>query len=150
MYADSNEDSLDMVTELLRLSNIEVIGARTVTEAWRLFLNERLDAILLATQFPDGSGIELCRRIQSEQQPVPSIFYSGNAYAADIEKGLSAGAKAYVTKPNSDELVRAILSAVDDIKQAFMPQLSAPVNRTKATGPYSTLRSKKPKFATLA
>lgn len=124
MYADSNEDSLEMVTELLRFSNIDVIGARTVREAWRLFLNERLDIILLGTQFPDGNGFDLCRRIQLEQHPVPAIFYSGKAYPADTIQGLSAGAVAYISKPNSDQLFAAIMTAVEKTMQTSAPTIA--------------------------
>ena len=38
----------------------------------------------------------------------PIIFYSAAAYESDKEEGLSAGAQAYVIKPEIDELLTTI------------------------------------------
>jgi Response regulators consisting of a CheY-like receiver domain and a winged-helix DNA-binding domain len=48
---------------------------------------------------PDGSGVELCRRVRKFNQRTPIIFYSGLAYETDITKALAAGAQAYLVKP---------------------------------------------------
>jgi len=48
---------------------------------------------------PDGSGVELCRRVRKFNQQTPIIFYSGLAYEADIRKAFAAGAQAYLVKP---------------------------------------------------
>jgi CheY-like chemotaxis protein len=41
------------------------------------------------------------------------MFYSGAAYEADIQKGLDAGAQAYVVKPDFDHLKETIDRLID-------------------------------------
>ena len=58
-----------------------------------------VDLYLLDTRLPDGSGIDLCRQIRSEDLYSPIIFYSGEARPEMIEEAMKAGAQAYLKKP---------------------------------------------------
>ncbi|HVE55446.1 MAG TPA: response regulator [Pyrinomonadaceae bacterium] len=112
LYADDNEDSCLMVGVLLEISGIEITAARSVAEAWRLAQTEHFDLYLLDVRFPDGDGLELCRILREYDQHTPILFYSGNAYEADKQKGLAAGANAYLTKPYVNNLADTIKSAI--------------------------------------
>jgi FOG: CheY-like receiver len=57
------------------------------------------DLFIFDSMLPDGSGVELCRRVRKFNQRTPIIFYSGLAYETDITKALAAGAQAYLVKP---------------------------------------------------
>ncbi|MGI9034736.1 MAG: response regulator transcription factor [Pyrinomonadaceae bacterium] len=109
LYAEDNEDASYMMTVLLGLSEIKIIAAKNVAEAWRLARAEHFDLYLLDSRFPDGDGFELCRRLREHAPPTPILFYSGDARETDKQKGLAAGADAYLVKPNSDEIVSTIL-----------------------------------------
>ena len=108
LYADDHEDTCEMVTATLKFSDIEVTSAKTVAEAWRLAQTEYFDLYLLEIRFPDGDGLELCRRLRECAPHTPIIFYSGFAYEADKKSGLAAGANAYLAKPYTDELAEII------------------------------------------
>jgi CheY-like chemotaxis protein len=108
LYADDNEDACLMISTLLAFSNIETTSAHTIDEALRLARAELFDLYLLDTQFPEGSGLELCRQLRQSNPSIPIIFYSGNAYEADKAKGFAAGAAAYLVKPNSEGIAPAI------------------------------------------
>jgi len=112
LYADDNEDACLMMSVLLELVNIEVVAAGTVAEAWRLSQTEHFDLYLLDVRFPDGDGLELCRRLHEDAPRTPIIFYSGDAYETDRQKGLAAGAVGYLTKPHINDLAEMILMAI--------------------------------------
>ena len=107
LCVDDNEDTGFMLSHLLGLE-YEVTTATSVAEAIRLVGNERFDLYVLDNRFHDGTGVELCRKIRATDRQTPIIFYSGAAYESDKEAGLAAGAQAYVTKPEIDELLTTI------------------------------------------
>lgn len=119
LYADDNEDSCLMVSILLEISGIEVIAAISVAEAWRLAQIEHFDLYLLDVRFPEGNGLELCRKLREHDLHTPIIFYSGNAYETDKQKGLAAGANAYLTKPFVNNLADTIQSAITISKRNY-------------------------------
>lgn len=112
LYADNNDDDCLMISIMLGFSDIKVTGANTVAETWRLAQIEKFDLYLLDSRFPDGDGLDLCRRLRQFAPHTPIVFYSGNAYKTDVQKGLAAGADAYLVKPNSDEIVSTIFQLI--------------------------------------
>lgn len=115
LYAEDDKDARDMLSALLGFSDIDVSFARSVEEAFQLAQNERFDLYLLDSGFPDGSGLELCRQLREFNQQTPIVFYSGDAYETDKQKGLAAGANAYLVKPDSDTIVETIFRLIPQI-----------------------------------
>lgn len=113
LYAEDNEDSCFMVSVMCELSGIEVVTAMTVNEAWATAQSEHFDLYLLDSRFPDGDGLELCRRLRSFAPRTPILIYSGNTYEADKRNGLAAGANDYLTKPYMADLAVTILHAIE-------------------------------------
>lgn len=58
------------------------------------------------------TGAELCRHIRESRPGAKVIFYSGAAFDEDRERGLAAGACAYVNKPEVEGLVEAVKRAL--------------------------------------
>jgi DNA-binding response OmpR family regulator len=113
LYAEDDQDSRDLVVMMCRLSGIEVVTTETVAEAWQLARSKRFELYLLDTRFPDGDGLELCRRLRSFAPRIPILIYSGNAYEADKKKGLAAGANDYLTKPFMGNLAETIRQNIE-------------------------------------
>ncbi len=113
LYAEDNEDASEMTSILLRFSEIKTTVAKTTAEAWRLAKGERFDLYLLDSDFPDGDGLELCRRLRRYASRTPIFFYSGKTNETDQKNGLAAGADEYLTKPNFDNLAEKILRSVE-------------------------------------
>ena len=105
LYVDDHEDTSFMLTHLLGQSDYEVVTAPSVERALELIREEKFDLYVLDKRLPDGSGLDLCRRLNELTPDVPVIFYSGDAYELHRQQGIDAGADAYVTKPNVDKLV---------------------------------------------
>jgi len=75
--------------------------------------NEQPDLIVLDLMLPRMSGLELCRRLRTEDVRVPVLMLTARGEEADRVRGLDLGGDDYVTKPFSvPELmarVRALL-----------------------------------------
>lgn len=117
LYAEDNEDACFMISVLLGFSDIKVTAAGTIREALFLSQTEHFDLYLLDSRFPDGSGLDLCRRLRKTAPRTPILFYSGAALESDKQNGLLAGADAYLTKPHINELDTTILRYVNFSKK---------------------------------
>ncbi len=113
LYAEDNEDSRELVSVQCELSGIKVVTAQTVGEAWRTAQNEFFNLYLLDSRFPDGDGLDLCRRLRSLAPLSPILFYSGDAYEAHKQNGLAAGANGYLTKPYMADLAETISETIE-------------------------------------
>jgi two-component system response regulator CpxR len=96
---EDDQDTCEMLTIALQPAGYEVISAHTATEALRKASIGDFAALLLDTNLPDISGIELCKQIRSFDNATPIIFYSGEARPEMIEEAMKAGAQAYLKKP---------------------------------------------------
>ena len=114
LYVDDHEDTSFMLTYLLGQSDYEVVTASSIAEALNRLEKEKFDLYVLDKRLPDGSGLDLCRKLNRATPDIPVIFYTGDAYALHREEGLCAGAEAYVAKPNIDELVATVNECLAD------------------------------------
>ena len=105
LYVDDHEDTSFMLTHLLGQSDYEVATAQSMRSALELIKEKKFDLYVLDKRLPDGSGLELCRRLNQATPGVPIIFYSGDAYELHRQQGLAAGADAYVIKPDIEGLI---------------------------------------------
>ena len=94
----------------LSFAGEKVVQAFCVKEAEGLF-DDSIDLVILDVNLPDGSGLELCRKIRQSSQ-VPIIFLTANDLEIDIVTGLESGADDYITKPFSLAVLRARVNAV--------------------------------------
>jgi len=118
LYVEDHEDTRELITIVLRQRDFEVANANTVDLGVRLASEERFDLYLLDSWLPDGSGLDLCRRIRKFDQVTPILFYSAAAYEADKNMALSAGAQAYLIKPSqTSELCDLVSSLIDKANQ---------------------------------
>ena len=108
LYVDDHEDTSFMLTHLLGQSDYKVTTADSISRALELVGKEKFDLYVLDKRLPDGSGLELCRRLNEVTPEGPIIFYTGDAYQLQRQEGLAAGADAYVTKPDIDELIQKV------------------------------------------
>ena len=100
------EDEPNIVTSLeflMRQCDYEVRVARNGEEALQLAREFRPDVLLLDVMMPLKSGFEVCRTIRASPElgPVRILMLSARGRQAEIDRGLSLGADAYVTKPFS-------------------------------------------------
>lgn len=108
LCVDDHRDTSEMLQLLLAEEDYEVYTAATVEEACSLALDLQFDLYVLDKRLPDGTGLELCEKLNEITPGVPCIFYSGDAYEIHRREALAAGAAAYVAKPNIEGLIAAV------------------------------------------
>ena len=117
LYAEDDEDNRVLVRTMCELSGIEAVTTGSIAEAWQSAQSEHFDLYLLELRFPDGDGLELCRRLRKHSPQTPILIYSACAYEADKKKGLAAGADDYLIKPYLGDLTATIRQNIEQTKQ---------------------------------
>ena len=112
LSVDDDVDACEMLRILLKTEQIDVTCVQSAAAAWPKIKTERFDLYLLDAWLPDIDGFELCRQIRVNDPTTPILFYSGAAYNADKEKGIAAGANAYVTKPDVSGLMKTMVDLI--------------------------------------
>jgi CheY-like chemotaxis protein len=108
LCVDDHQDTSEMLELLLSQEDYEVVTALSMEEALELSRREPFDLYVLDKRLPDGSGLELCGKLNQLTPGVPCIFYTGDAYEIHRQEALRAGADAFVAKPDIDALIEAV------------------------------------------
>jgi DNA-binding response OmpR family regulator len=108
LIIDDHADTADMLKILLGEEDYEVTTTATMQEALSLAATKEFDLYVLDKRLPDGSGVELCTKLNQITPAVPCIFYTGDAYAIHRVEAMAAGADAYVAKPDVEGLIENI------------------------------------------
>ena len=103
MLADDEPNIILSLEFLFRKNNLHVWIARNGNEAKEIIENQQLDLLILDIMMPDLDGYELCALARSldHQAKAKIVFLSAKSKESDIQKGLTLGADAYITKPIS-------------------------------------------------
>ena len=108
LFIDDHEDTSQMLTLLLGEEDYEVLTAKSIQEALDLATSQSFDLYVLDKHLPDGSGLELCTKLNEITPGVPCIFYTGDAYDIHRLEAMAAGAHAYVAKPDITALIENV------------------------------------------
>ena len=114
LCVDDHEDTRDMMRVLLGEYGYEGVIAASVSDALESARSGGLALCILDHWLTESNGIELCQQIRAFDSRTPIMFYSGAGYRADIQKGLDAGAQAYLVKPDFDHLKPTIDRLIDE------------------------------------
>jgi DNA-binding NarL/FixJ family response regulator len=95
---------------MLEQAGHEVVGtAGNLAAAEDLLEHSDPDLALVDIRLPDGSGIDLTKRLLGRRPDLAIILYTGDADAELLYEGLDSGARGYALKAGSmDELLAAI------------------------------------------
>ncbi len=108
-----NETSMgELLRQGLEEQNHAVTLARDGVEGFHAAKTSNFDAIVLDVMMPGMDGIEVARRLRADGHQTPIIMLTARDAAADIVKGLDAGADDYLTKPFSLKVLLARLRAI--------------------------------------
>ncbi len=116
LCAEPNEDIRSLVTLMLGRNGYEVQNAATVHDCLELARRQRFDLYMLDDDYIDGTSIELCKRLRALTPETPILFFSTAAFDRDRQRGLAAGARAYLTKPDD------LFEIVNTINSILLPR----------------------------
>ena len=98
---------------------IVIAEAETGAQAFDYVIQHRPDVAVLDIQMPDGSGIEITRRLRSEGLILGVLILTAFDDPPYVKAAVEAGANGYLLKSaDADELVSAV-HAVHEGKKAF-------------------------------
>jgi DNA-binding response OmpR family regulator len=129
LCAEPHADTCSLITALLRQQGHEVVAAGTVAECLALVGSERFDLYMLDDDYIDGTALELCKQLRRLTPDTPILFFSSRAFQRDRERGMEAGASAYLTKPGD------IFEIVHTVNSILLPRASGAAPRGKASEP---------------
>jgi CheY-like chemotaxis protein len=112
LVVDDHGDTLRSMKLLLRRLGYEVLTAENMTDALRIAATEPFDILLSDIGLPDGSGLELLRRIR-ETRNVPALALSGFGMDEDLERSREAGFSDHLTKPVSIDRLQNAIAELD-------------------------------------
>jgi DNA-binding NtrC family response regulator len=100
--------------EALRGWGFEPLEAETVSAALTAFEAEAPAAVLLDINLPDGSGLDVLRKIRHRQQDAVVIMITANVLVDETIAALRGGAYDFIGKPiNLEELQVAIRNGIE-------------------------------------
>jgi len=102
----------DLLRQGLEEANHTVTLAQDGWQALSAAATSPFDAVVLDVMMPRVDGIEVARRIRAAKNAVPILMLTARDAAADIVKGLDAGADDYLVKPFSFGVLLARLRAI--------------------------------------
>ena len=112
LVVDDHDDTLRSMKMLLTRLGYEVLAAENMTDALRIAEEQHFDILLSDIGLPDGSGLELLRRIRA-QRKVRALALSGFGMDEDIERSQEAGFSDHLTKPVSIDRLQAAISQLE-------------------------------------
>jgi len=124
LIADDEPNIVTSLEYLMTKSGYQVEVARNGEEALALVASFMPDLVLLDVMMPQRSGYEVCQKMRErpDWRHIKIVMLSAKGREAEVSKGLSLGADAYVTKPFSNrELIAKVgmllgQSAAPDMK----------------------------------
>ncbi len=111
LVVDDHGDTLRSMRLLLNRLGYEVLAAENMNDALRIAEEQHFDILLSDIGLPDGSGLELLKRIR-QRRDVPALALSGFGMDEDVERSRDAGFSDHLTKPVSIDRLQAAIAGL--------------------------------------
>ena len=114
LIIDDESSIREMIAVALEMAGYECLEASNSREGYEIIVDSRPDLILVDWMMPNGSGIELTRRLKKDTitAEIPIIMLTAKSEESNKIQGLEMGADDYITKPFSPKELVARLKAV--------------------------------------
>jgi two-component system response regulator AtoC len=110
LFVDDDERAHSTLAVVLP-PDYTMISATTLSAAEGLVRQGEIDLVLLDINLPDGSGLDLLRRIQRQPAAPPTVMLTAFADVRLVVEAIRSGAADYVVKPYE---LNALLSTLAD------------------------------------
>ncbi|MEL7198592.1 MAG: response regulator transcription factor [Pseudomonadota bacterium] len=110
--ADDEQELLDQIAAIVVSAGHEVETFRNGTDLQRALQRETYDVVMLDWNMPGQTGLDILHWARENLTSAPPfIMITSRGESEDVVRGLEAGAVDYITKPESDDIIRARLEA---------------------------------------
>jgi CheY-like chemotaxis protein len=116
LYVEDNPENLELMELIVsRIEGLSMISSHNAEQGIELARAEKPDLIILDINLPGMSGLDALKKLRryKNTKNIPVLALSAAATKKDIEKGMEAGFKKYITKPfQVDEIVGVLLQTM--------------------------------------
>lgn len=108
---EDEPEILENLVLMLEFAGHEALGTSNGKEGLSLIYQHQPDVVVSDIIMPEMTGYEVLHKIREDSvlRHCKVLFVSARTMEEDIERGLSEGANAYITKPFTvDELINAV------------------------------------------
>lgn len=114
LVVDDHEFNQRLLERLLEREGHQVRSVDSLAAAERALAEEQPAMIVLDLNLPDGSGLELTRRLKSHPgtASIPIVACTAAVMPSDEDRALAAGCDAFVAKPIDLQRFAAIVSSM--------------------------------------
>ncbi|MBX3148171.1 MAG: response regulator transcription factor [Gemmatimonadales bacterium] len=141
LVVEDEPQLLDSLARGLRSAGHAVDGASTIGSALDKLARDPYDGVVLDLNLPDGSGLDLARRLRQDGAQLVILALTAYDSIADRVAGLDAGADDYLVKPFALDELLARLRALERRQASIRPSTLViddlvidPAARTAARG----------------
>ncbi len=111
LVVDDEPDLRTLYELTLLREGYDVDSAGSVQEAWERLSERSYSAVITDMRLPDGTGLELLRRLDAAQRQEKTIVITAYGSAENAVEALKAGAFDYLTKPVDLRQFRSVVAA---------------------------------------
>ena len=106
LVIDDDIPTLTIIRKILE-NNYEVCLAKSASVAWNILNNTSVDLILLDVEMPMLSGLDFMSYLKNKPDInyIPVVFVTSHATQDIIKKAMVSGAKGFIVKPVSSEVM---------------------------------------------
>ena len=134
LVVEDDEDYAEIISQTLKRDSHDVVVTGSFNGAIRFAGQKPPEIAVLDVILPDGSGLDLCRRLRDAQPSLPVLFLSSLNRSADIVAGLNGGGDDYLTKPFHPAELLARVRAVSRRSHREVTEERAAPSRIRALG----------------
>ncbi|HYR25500.1 MAG TPA: sigma-54 dependent transcriptional regulator, partial [Aquabacterium sp.] len=129
LVVDDEPDLRTLYELTLLREGYDIETAGCVEDAWHHLQEKRYSAVITDMRLPDGTGLDLIRRLEAAGRPEKSIVITAYGSAENAVSALKAGAYDYLTKPVDLKQFRSVVSSAlaDGAAPAPEPATTPPV-----------------------
>ena len=114
LIVDDDHATSAGMADVIEEWGFEAEVADSVKAGWAAVSKLVPDAAIVDLKLPDGSGLDLLKRIKETYPDVPVIILTGHATVDSAVKALKVGAEDYVTKPVDLPRLQVVLKSIED------------------------------------
>jgi two-component system response regulator PilR (NtrC family) len=111
LVVDDEPDLRTLYELTLLREGYDIETAGTVEEAWLHLKDRTYSAVITDMRLPDGTGLELLRRLEESGRREKAIVITAYGSAENAVEALKAGAYDYLTKPVDLKQFRAVVAS---------------------------------------
>ena len=112
LVVDDHAETRQLLVRTLAGEGHFVLAAADCSGAAAAVADADFDVIILDVMLPDGSGVDLARRLREQEVATPILLLTARGEVRDRVAGLDAGADDYMPKPFAVSELRARLRAL--------------------------------------